>query len=203
VFFRAESTSGSGIQVVGSGAACCNSVVGAEWSVRPPGNATASRAKESGLRLRISRRVWGIGIILGLILVFVVGIVVWGLAQSNKPEYQQQISMPSQAGVQQYLVNLWLDPSSPQVGSNQLTVQVTSIIGTPTAIDNIDVKLAGPNGAPSKEFNGTLANDSSHPSQSFLIPVEFDAPGSWTITVEVHSGDLLPTATYTVNVNQP
>ena len=150
---------------------------------------------------RISRRVWSIGIVVGLIVVFVAGIVVWGLAQSNKPEYQQQISMPSQAGVQQYLVNLWLNPSSPHVGSNQLTVQVTSIIGTPTVIDSIDVKLTGPNGAAPTTVNGTLANDSSHPSQSFLLPVEFDTTGSWTITVEVHSGDLLRTSTYQVNVS--
>jgi len=151
---------------------------------------------------RISRRVWGIGIVLGLIVIFVAGIVIWGLAQSNKPEYQQQISMPSQAGVQQYLVNLWLDPSAPHVGSNQLTVQVTSIIGTPTAIDSIDVKLTGPNGAAPTTVSGTLANDSSHPSQSFLLPVEFNAAGAWTITVEVHSGDLLRTSTYQVNVSQ-
>jgi hypothetical protein len=159
--------------------------------------------EEPGLGRRISRRVWGIGIVLGLIVIFVVGIVVWGLAQSNKPQYQQQISMPSQAGVQEYLVNLWLDPSSPHVGSNQFTVQVTSIIGTPTAIDSIDVKLSGPNGAAPTTVNGTLANDTQHPSQSFLIPVEFNTAGTWTVTVEVHSGDLLRTSTFSVNVSQP
>jgi hypothetical protein len=158
--------------------------------------------KEPGLSRRISRRVWGIGVVLGLILVFVVGIVVWGLASSNKPQYQQQISMPSQAGVQEYLVNLWLDPSPAKVGTNQFTVQVTSIIGTPTAIDSIDVKLSGPNGAAPNTVNGTLANDSTHPSQSFLLPVEFDATGTWTITAEVHSGDLIRTSTFTVNVSQ-
>lgn len=150
---------------------------------------------------RISRRVWTVAIVLGLVLIFAVGIVWWGLAASNKPQFQQQISMPSQAGVQNYFVNLWLDPSTPKVGDNQLTAQVTSTIGTPTQIDRMIFTLTGPDGAAKTPVNGTLANGNGHPSESFLAPVSFDAPGVWKIAVETDSGDLIRMSTFTITVN--
>lgn len=150
---------------------------------------------------RISRRVWTVAIVLGLLLVFAAGIVWWGLAASNKPQLQQQISMPSQAGVQNYLVNLWLDPSTPQVGDNQLTAQVTSIVGTPTQIDRMVFTLTAPDGAAKPPVNGVLANGNGHPSESFIAPVSFDAPGTWQIAVETDSGDLIRMSTFTISVN--
>lgn len=149
----------------------------------------------------ISRRVWTVAIVLGLLLIFAAGIVWWGLAASNKAQFQQQISMPSQAGVQNYFVNLWLDPSAPTVGNNQLTAQVTSTIGTPTQIDRMIFTLTGPDGTVKAPVNGTLANGNGHPSESFLAPVSFDAPGTWQIAVETHSGDLVRMSTFTVTVN--
>jgi len=150
---------------------------------------------------RISRRVWTVAIVLGLVVIFAAGIAWWGLASSNKPQYQQQISMPSQAGVQNYFVNLWLDPSSPQVGDNQLTAQVTSTIGTPTQIDRMIFTLTGPDGTAKAPVNGVLANGNGHPSESFLAPVSFDAPGTWKIAVETDSGDLIRMSTFTITVN--
>jgi hypothetical protein len=150
---------------------------------------------------RISRRVRTVAIVLGLLLIFAVGIVWWGLAASNKPQYQQQISMPSQAGVQTYFVNLWLDPSTPQVGDNQLTAQVTSTIGTPTQIDRMIFTLTGPDGATKASVTGTLANGNGHPSESFLAPVSFDTPGTWKVAVETHSGNLIRMSTFTITVN--
>jgi hypothetical protein len=150
---------------------------------------------------RISRRVWTVAIVLGLLLIFAVGIVWWGLAASNKPHYQQQISMPSQAGVQTYFVNLWLDPSAPEVGDNQLTAQVTSTIGTPTQIDRMIFTLTAPDGTTKAPVNGTLANGNGHPSESFLAPVSFDAPGTWKIAVETDSGNLIRMSTFTITVN--
>ncbi len=150
---------------------------------------------------RISRRVWTVAIVLGLLLIFAVGIVWWGLAASNKPQYQQQISMPSQAGVQTYFVNLWLDPSAPEVGDNQLTAQVTSTIGTPTQIDRMIFTLTAPDGTTKAPVNGTLANGNGHPSESFLAPVSFDAPGTWKIAVETDSGNLIRMSTFTITVN--
>jgi hypothetical protein len=150
---------------------------------------------------RISRRVWTVAIVLGLLLIFAVGIVWWGLAASNKPQYQQQISMPSQAGVQIYFVNLWLDPSAPEVGDNQLTAQVTSTIGTPTQIDRMIFTLTAPDGTTKAPVNGTLANGNGHPSESFLAPVSFDAPGTWKIAVETDSGNLIRMSTFTITIN--
>jgi hypothetical protein len=149
---------------------------------------------------RISRRVWTVAIVLALVVIFAAGIAWWGLAASNKAQFQQQISMPSQAGVQNYFVNLWLDPSSPQVGSNQLTAQVTSTIGTPTQIDRMVFTLTGPDGTAKTPVNGVLANGNGHPSESFLAPVSFDAPGNWQIAVETDSGDLKRMSTFTITV---
>ena len=57
---------------------------------------------------RISRRVWGTGVVLGIVLMFLVGVVWWGLAASNDPQFQNEISMPSMRGTDTYFVNLWL-----------------------------------------------------------------------------------------------
>jgi hypothetical protein len=78
---------------------------------------------------------------------------------------------------------------------------VTSTIGTPTQIDRMVFTLTAPDGSKKAPVDGTLANGNGHPSESFLAPVSFDSPGTWTVAVETHSGDLVRMSTFTINVN--
>ncbi len=151
---------------------------------------------------RISRRVWGTGVVLGIVLIFLVGVVWWGMAASNKPQLQNQISMPSMAGTDNFLVNLWLDPSPAKVGANTITAQVTTTIGTATPLDSILLHLTRPDGGAPSTVTATKATSSSQPAESFSAPVNFDVPGHWQITIEVHNGDVVRTTTFSVTVKQ-
>lgn len=151
---------------------------------------------------RISRRVWGTGIVLGIMLIFLVGVIWWGLAASNKPQLQNEISMPSMRGTDTYLVNLWLDPSSARIGTNQVTTQVTSTIGTATPLDSVILYLTGPSAGAPVTITTTPATGKSQPTDAFTAPVKFDSAGRWQITVEVHNGDVTRTTTFTVTVSQ-
>lgn len=149
---------------------------------------------------RISRRVWGTGIVVGIALVFLAGVIWWGMAASNKPQFQNQISMPSMAGTDTYLVNLWLDRSPAHVGTVTLTSQVASTIGTSSPIDSMVYRVAGPNGGTPVTVTTTRASGKSAPSDSFSAPVRFDATGDWKVTVEVHNGDVTRETTFTIPV---
>ncbi len=151
---------------------------------------------------RVSRRVWGTGIVLGIVLIFLAGVVWWGLAASDNPQFQNQIVMPSMRGTDTYLVNLWLNPSSAHVGTNQITSQVTSTIGTATPLDSMVFHVTGPNGAASETVTTTPATGKSQHADSFTAPVRFDSAGQWQVTVEVHNGDVTRTTTFTITVNQ-
>ncbi len=151
---------------------------------------------------RISRRVWGTGIVLGIVLIFLVGVVWWGLAASNDPQFQNEISMPSMRGTDTYFVNLWLNPSSAIVGTNQITSQVTSTIGTATPLDSVVLYLKGPSGGSAVKVPTAPATGKSKPADSFSAPVKFNSAGQWQITVEVHNGDVIRTTTFSVTVNQ-
>ncbi len=138
---------------------------------------------------------------LGVVLIFIAGVVWWGLAASNKPQLQGQISMPDMAGTGQFLVNVWLDPHPATTGTNILTAQVTSTIGTATPLDSIVLHLTSPNGAPPQMLTLTKSAGSD-PADSFTGQVDFDAAGQWQVAVEVHNGDVVRTATFFVNVKQ-
>ncbi|MGA7669613.1 MAG: hypothetical protein WBW04_04285 [Nitrolancea sp.] len=154
--------------------------------------------KEQTLRRRASRRVWGTGIVLGIVLVFLAGVIWWGLAASNDPQFQNQISMPSMRGTDTYLVNMWLGSSPAHVGSNRVTTQVTSTIGTATPLDSVVLHLTGPgSGAP---LTVTTTPDSAK-TDGFSAPVQFDSAGRWQITVEIHNGDVTRTTTFTITVS--
>lgn len=158
--------------------------------------------KECSLGRRVSRRVWGTGIVLGIVLMFLAGVIWWGLAASNDPQYQNQISMPSMRGTDTFLVNLWLNPSTARVGSNEITTQVTSTIGTATPLDGVVLHLSGPNGRTPVSVAATPATGKSQPADAFTAPFQFDSAGQWQITVEVHNGDVVRTTTFTISVNQ-
>ena len=154
--------------------------------------------KEQTLHHRVSRRVWGTGIVLGIVLVFLVGVIWWGMAASNDPQFQNQVSMPSMRGTDTYLVNLWLSSSPAHVGSNRVSTQVTSTIGTATPLDSVVLYLTGPGGG--APLTVTTSPDSSK-TDGFSAPVQFDSPGQWQITVELHNGDVTRTTTFTVTVS--
>lgn len=151
---------------------------------------------------RISRRVWGTGVVLGIVFMFLVGVVWWGLAASNDPQFQNEISMPSMRGTDTYFVNLWLSPSSAIVGTNQITSQVTSTIGTATPLDSVVLYLTGPDGGSPVKVPTALATGKSRPADSFSAPVHFDSAGQWRITVEVHNGDVTRSTTFNITVKQ-
>lgn len=148
---------------------------------------------------RISRRVWGTGAVLGIVLIFLVGVVLWGMAASNDPQLQNDVSMPSMRGTDTYLVNLWLTTSPAHVGSNRVTVQVTTSIGTPTPLDSVVLHLTGPSGGSPTTIT-TTPGTGKDKADSFNAPVQFDSAGAWQITVELHNGDVTRTTTFTVSV---
>jgi hypothetical protein len=110
--------------------------------------------------------------------------------------------MPSMRGSDTYLVNLWLSPSPAKVGTNDVTTQVTTTIGTATPLDSVVFYITGPNGGTPQTITTTANSGSSKRHDSFSAPVKFDSAGPWQLTVEIHNGDVTRTTTFNVNVGQ-
>ncbi|HUZ01209.1 MAG TPA: hypothetical protein VMU89_12735 [Thermomicrobiaceae bacterium] len=149
----------------------------------------------------VNRRRRRLALALGSVAAVVFMVVVGWLAlnRSNDPNYQQQITMPSMAGVQPYLVNVWAAPNPPTVGQVTLDVQVTSNVGSSEPLNSVSLDLSRPDGSSAGTVKAAPLPAGSGPKDGFSAGVNFDRPGNWKIVVSTDAG-VLRQSTFVINV---
>lgn len=147
------------------------------------------------------RRYWAVGVLALAALAFV-GRVVWsGVTQATDPTFQERITMPGMSGTETFLVNLWVAPNPPKVGKVTLTIQVASIIGTPTELNAVSVHLARPDGSRTGEVDATRLATGENPKSGWSTVVDVDRPGAWQVVVHTDAGSgVLRDSTFAVTV---
>lgn len=149
----------------------------------------------------VNRRRRRLALTLGSVAAVIFMVVVGWLAlnRANDPNYQQQITMPSMAGVQPYLVNLWATPNPPTVGPVTLEVQVTSNVGTSEPLNSVALDLTRPDGSSAGTVKATPLPAGSGPKDGFTATVNLDRPGAWKIVVSTDAG-VVRQSTFAVTV---
>ena len=149
----------------------------------------------------VNRRRRRLALTLGSVVAVIFMVVVGWLAlnRSNDPDYQQQITMPSMAGVQPYLVNLWASPKPAKVGQVTLDVQVTSNVGTAEPLNGVTLALTRPDGSSAGTVKAAPLASGSGPKDGFTTSVNLDRPGTWKIVVTTDAG-VVRDSTFSVTV---
>lgn len=150
---------------------------------------------------RPQRRMAAVGISAALMGVFVLAVALMASSHAADPTYQQRITMPGVSGIEDYLINLWVDPKPAAVGRTTLTVQVTSSIGTPTHTNRVSLQLTRPDGSTSEPVDATPLPAGSDPQGGWETTVDFDQAGPWQVVVQtVALGNVERTVTFHVDV---
>ncbi|MDI3341746.1 MAG: hypothetical protein QJR03_14570 [Sphaerobacter sp.] len=136
-----------------------------------------------------SRRRVTLLLAVGAVLVFAVGVAWMSLGHANDPAYQQRMSMPGMSGEEEYLVNLWTDPYPLEPGRARVTVQVTSIIGSPVTLDAARLTPIRPDGTALATVPAAPLPDGNEPRAAMTAVAEFDQPGTWTLVATLTAGN--------------
>lgn len=147
------------------------------------------------------RRRLSILLVAGAVVLFTVGVAWITLGHATKPSYQQRIEMTGMSGVETYLVNLWLDPHPPEPGPTEVTVQLTSIIGTPVHLNGVSVAVTGPDGTTSEPVEATRLAQDATPEAGFVTSVDLSQAGTWQLRVITDAGNgMVRESVFTVDV---
>jgi hypothetical protein len=131
------------------------------------------------------RRGW-LGAGMTVLVLGAIGIIaIWqSLSQSTNPDYQIR---NERAGIGEYFVNLWIDPHPARAGETEVSVQLTSIIGTALEPSDLSVALNSPGGEP---VHLDLAHRMGGGAQDHVYTANtlLESGGLWEVTVQYSFG---------------
>ena len=139
-----------------------------------------------------------------VVLLIIVAAIFW-TTRSNAPvpDYQNRVAIP---GIESHVVTLWPEPSSPSVGTTELTAQIGDPSGMPIGATEVGFRVFQSGGIPETEIDGTYVSDA--PTQDFLgnghgyrATASFDEPGEWIVEVRFVLGDVERTTQFEIEVD--
>ena len=152
------------------------------------GEAPARPARRPKRPINQRRRRLALALGSGAAVLFAIVVGVVALTRADNPNYQQQITMPSMAGVEPYLVNIWAKPHPPKVGTVTLDIQVTTNVGSSEPLNSVSLALTRPDGSSAGTVTGKPLPTGSGPSNAYTATVDFDRPGTWKLAVTTDAG---------------
>lgn len=133
-------------------------------------------------------------------LLFAAAVVWLAMSHSPSPHYQERAMIMGMAGMNEHLINLWLDPYPAEVGEVKLTAQVASIIGTPVGVRSIVFQLTPPDGGEPIELPASHAGADAERELSHVARAVLDRPGTWRITARFAAGGTIGAVDFLVEV---
>jgi hypothetical protein len=136
---------------------------------------------------RMGTRGWlGIGVTV-VVLGGIAGIAIWtSLGQSTNPDYQIRHDRPGTIG--EYFVNLWVDPQPPTTGEVEISTQLSTIIGTPIQLSDLNIDVVPPDDGEAQELETRHTYDGPNNGDLYIAEAEFDRPGTWRVVLRYAFG---------------
>lgn len=134
----------------------------------------------------IGSRGWLGVIVTVVVLGGIAAIAIWmSLSRSTNPDYQVQAQGP---GIDEYYVNLWLDPHPPTTGDVEISTQLSTTIGSPVELDRLDIAVQPPDEDSPVELDTGQTPDGPNGGELYVANTTFDQPGVWLVVVDYSFG---------------